>query len=499
MYHQGAHTANPSSSLKVIKFLLVETGTYNQQVRRPYAPTGRGEVANEILNRIAGAGGQSPLSRTNFMDLAGQFIAPTASWDKQIDIPNGWTEPRFRYILEIQRDVPGAGSWHELITGYSEYLDASYTGNIDPRMKLYVNSVSNTRTIQYNGQESQQLFRSSHILPPSDINPNQSIGVRTLTYDTRIRPQDLFTVADREHINMTHNGQMVLDGRNASARADKSSRLNNLPYDYMSRVFESFSRAETESQMGQRPEEVLNQARKLAFEVGSDKDIFLRTMAELNRRPMQNYFTVEELLTLDPYALHDSVCHIDFQDPQRWDAPQAHQFAHWTGTDIVTQSASVLAVAVPSMMMENAVMVMKFTASNRFIGQSEPSLIVSDMDSMFAINPFTADNMIRAGLVRGILPAISLNDEYDYDIRMEVDVIGDTVIEIEMLGLPRVRYCIPTFADALIAPVMTSDPMGARKISSEFVNLAQQAHEVAVHSSSQSSPIIQSASGGYGF
>jgi hypothetical protein len=126
----------------LVRLLIQDTGTYNQQVSRPYQAKTLGSALDDLSNRISSATRADPTARINGNLIAGlshNLVSPVANWDRQLYIPNGWQEPRLRFTLEVSLDT-AFGTEVYFFQGYTENKDVSVTGTINPDMVFFINS-----------------------------------------------------------------------------------------------------------------------------------------------------------------------------------------------------------------------------------------------------------------------------------------------------------------------------------------------------------------------
>src|ERR1039457_7087159 len=131
------------NNIKINKVLLIETGSYNTQYRRSYDTHLEGNAMNTILEKLSGVNKYSPSLMST---IAGQFISPTATPEKPLELINGWNERRMRFMMEIEFVHRMGAKVTQVILGYTEYSGVSLNASIDPRMTFYINSVMQTKS-----------------------------------------------------------------------------------------------------------------------------------------------------------------------------------------------------------------------------------------------------------------------------------------------------------------------------------------------------------------
>ena len=141
------------TKLRVVRFLITETGTYNPMYRRSYHTEMQAGTLSAIEEKVANAKRITPQMLGG---LADRFILPTAAVEqmalpnggtapRQIVIPHGWNERRLRFMLEVETDFGTGGRITEMIQGYTDHLGVTHNGVIDPNMEFHVNSVLKIR------------------------------------------------------------------------------------------------------------------------------------------------------------------------------------------------------------------------------------------------------------------------------------------------------------------------------------------------------------------
>lgn len=172
------------------KLIMVQTGTYNDIVRRPFNTN----VDNETLTQFQEATlGGSNVSVGAISGVAGAILRPSAQPEGYVYIDNGWEEPRLRFIMEVSHGVRMGCKQSQILTGYTDYVGVTPNGNVDPNMRLYFNNSINLREVGIDaptGRQSQtRVTDSSHILMQPYSANDAWHGNTPLT----MRPQDLFS------------------------------------------------------------------------------------------------------------------------------------------------------------------------------------------------------------------------------------------------------------------------------------------------------------------
>jgi hypothetical protein len=72
-----------------------------------------------------------------------------------------------------------------------------------------------------------------------------------------------------------------------------------------------------------------------------------------------------------------------------------------------------------------------------------------------------------------VLKGISNNNLITFDLTMQIDLVGETFIRISLNGQPHIDYMMPSFCDALAAPVLTQDGSDLYTMANDLTTLAE--------------------------
>lgn len=452
--------------LRVTKLLLVETGSYNNQYRRPYNTKLTGDTMNALTERLTGGSTYEP---SQMGGIANQFIAPSATPESQISMVNGWNERRMSFMMEIEHSSQTGGRSVEIVLGYTSYSGVGINGSIDPRMEFFINSTQHVRnSVEYTpmgNQNRQVVSDSSHILVD-----NGWTGIYNANKEQRMRPEDVYTTMSRAQISGLNDGSLLDTRAMSTNMAVKSRRSNNSAANYMSQILKGYNQASMSAEFGIGNQELLSMARGFAAEGIASKDPFILAISQIRGMPTGNTFTFNDLVTLDPNVQY--VTKAQLMAPTAMaKIHNAGQTAEWSGSDFYTATANILSQSVPSLLMELALTRVVFKTTNRNIG-SGVTVGIYDAEGFSNGDYTTALDIFKMRLEHEILRDISFNNGIDFAIEMKVDLLGETWITLSMDGGPLTDYVTPSFADALLTPVLTLDNQRAINLASDFEQLS---------------------------
>jgi len=74
-------------------------------------------------------------------------------------------------------------------------------------------------------------------------------------------------------------------------------------------------------------------------------------------------------------------------------------------------------------------------------------------------------------IINEIMANISYGNQHSYMIFMNVNILGDTYIKLSLNGGPQMEYLMPSFCDALVAPVVTFNPIDKDRLSAGVMQM----------------------------
>lgn len=446
--------------LRITKLLIHETGTYNQQYRRPYVTNLEAGTLNALSERLNGA---DKLMPSMMAGVANQFIAPSATPEKEVGIVGGWGERRMRFMMEVEHVYATGVKITEVILGYTNYAGITVSGAVDPRMEFFVNSTLQVRNsierTPMGNQTYSSVVDSSHVLAD-----NNFTGLYTPEKDQRMRPEDVYSLMSRSHIPDMGN---TLDMRTTlTNQAVKSRRSNSQAANYMAGILDNYKNATATSEFGQGAQEILNTARGYAAELPAARDPFLMAISQIRGTAVGNTFSYGDLRSLDP-NVDAMTAAVFMQETQRAQTHSIGQTQLWGGADRDTSVATILSQSVPSLLMDLMLTRIVFKSSNRFIG-GEVQTHVFDAQGFSNVDLSEFVRLFQIRLAHEILKDITYDNQVDFAIEMRVDLLGETWIGIEFDNHPRVDFVTPSFCDALTVPVLTSNQEASMTLARDF-------------------------------
>jgi hypothetical protein len=286
-------------TIRVAKLTMQETGTYNPVHQRPYMTHVSGDTMNAIGNRLQQVGNGN-ITGNLLGGIASTIMAPSATPGDVIHIPYGWTEKRIRFILEIHT-VSNTGSLCVYyFQGFTDTLGVTANGNIDPNMVFVLNSfirVNRVEQLTPMGYTSKDLVtQSSQIINPEPNSVNKGVH--------KMRPQEVFTGIQSGYIQNAHSylepGIGYNDGRlRLGTEPIGSNRENNLPGQFISKVFDTHRQAYALADFGQSDVDIYSRGTQIALDTMISENPFIRAISQIRGMPLATTFNYGDLIKLD--------------------------------------------------------------------------------------------------------------------------------------------------------------------------------------------------------
>ena len=477
---QGQHAQMPNA--RVLKFLLIQTGTYEDPMMRPY--TLSVDNSSVDLMRESTRNGQI-VTASALSDVAGTVLQQQATPEGMCHIPNNWSERRLRFFIEIEYNANNVTRQRQILTGYTDHGEVSSlmgsSVNFDPQMRVYFNNTVTLRDSFMRAPDGSASYRTtmaddSQILRAGgDAYSNLSGQGYAAGNIYALRPEDLFAGQSAALSILSRGGGQMMDTRASFALgARKSTRDNAIPSRYLAKCITALGQAYSHTDVADSPSSaVWNSAYSAVREQQMTTDLFFGTLNNRTNYSQQGFITYFELCGL-LQGLDDQAQYLrpgSMQQTQ--ESYQRGRHEHWAGSGTETLYASRLCSSIPGIMIENMMTKVGFFATNRTV------------DGKFAINYYENSvgsftdgidltqflQRFEMTMIFEVLNTLTHNSMIDIDISMVIDLLGETYISVAIGGAPAIEFTAPTFCDSLFAPVMTLNPQSVNDIGEDIGTL----------------------------
>lgn len=465
---------NPRASFEITKLLFCPTGTYGDQFLRPFYLGDNVDFQSMSILQEVTKGGRN-INPGVLAPFSGQLLRPKADIMTGIQIANGWGEQRLRFMMEVHSKAMGA-NLISYVTGYTDYPGYHRTGNnevvFDKNMKLYFNNTVTLQHSQYDAGHGNAVrstvVDSSHLLF-GKYNPSFNADQSQVAMSTR--PEDIFSIME---VSMQSGGEPYSDGRLlfADLLPKKSRRSNELTNVYMSSILSNYRDSVTNAMGG-----MSSPAEAMSFAIGNVAE------SVINEDPLFHAICKTLNFNEDGSITYGSLCQVspglDFVAGVTGGESKYVQQSHVAGQTASLSSATpeclaatTVAREVPAIMSELMLTGLMFTATNDTIGGEYVVEISPNYLSFAQMDMTRYIEMFKQRLVGSVLQGLSNNRMTRFSMQVQVDMFGETYVNISLNGGPLTPHCFTGFADALTAPVMSYNQEAVFGLVKDFDSVA---------------------------
>lgn len=432
---------------------------------RPYMFNVNGRALDDLMIRLEDTKA-GKISTSVLSGLTNDFIQHS-SVPLHTPIDQSWTGTK-RYIFLLKARVTDAMGIisRNYIFGFTEYDGITRSGNIDPHLNHYVNSIIETAVMQYNTpmglQQKETLYKFYNV-------------AQNLNYDTFLtqRPRDVLGNYELNNVSEHLSGfdseiYNIADKRFTYGAYDPrpvcSNIENNISSEYLSKILtagiQTFSThdffmnshaTEYDNDLaGKVPETSLNDNKLL--------NIFSRLQGMAYP---SSVFPFHVLGKLDPSiegrAMIFNITK-NIVDPTMSQTPEVGDY--WNGQDPVTLKAYSLIESSVSLAMKFGFSKLFFTASNMATPTGEASVFITNFNSYMDLDEYSFNTlleMFKDTFLREIFMNETQGNRVPLYVEMYVDMLGTSKIMVDYANMGANWYTIPTFANSMFSPIVTID------------------------------------------
>ncbi len=419
---------------------------------RPFETVLTADALNAVTNRIESVTRGDPANKVTGNALAGigaGLFMPSAEPERMISIPNGWGSHRLRFVLVVDTQNPLLTTpTRYYFQGYTDILDISLiTEQVNPDTRFFINSYVKTNMVPVPGGGYRENRTESGQVVDGRLISSMSNNSEIYT----LRPEDVFATQEGNYLAQSYAD--LTDCRiKKSNQAIISDRANAIPSNYVASLINNFRQAQFSEGYGSSAEDVYGRAINTCISATPDENPFIRLLGQQHGFSGKTNFSLTELEKIDPEISKKLHFAPYAEDIGGFSAADAND---WSGRDIITQRAAMLAQAIPSLMTQMMLVDVIIVSNNSFLGTYDTKL--SAAKAMTNGNAAPILSMFINRFNGEIAPDICFGNEVHYDLVAHVDLFGMTHIQLSIDGQPSTPYIAPTMADSLLSPIVSSD------------------------------------------
>lgn len=495
----GNNSVNPNevSDFKVLQFVLMDTGGFQEQYLRPYTLRATQSSIDFLMERIAPTGAAEILPQVFFgtqqeylLPSAEPEINPVTGQRHVVGISGGWAQNRLRFFLAVECVMFTGTTTRYYFQGWTDKPGITIkagTANetvLDPDMLLIVNSVLkvNLQKVPTPHGYTFVPLVGEKIQVASD--PNLfGVGMGGCYL---MRPADTFLDL-RLSANPVYNHSFHNTANSINSQPKTNTRSHNRPAQYLADVLTSYNMAAATTLDLNSTTNVLDGARTLAESGFISRNPFLSAISSINNTNMSvsNQFIVRDLLLLAPeqsYA-HQYIQHknpitanpvFNTSNVEVWKTlPVAGMSMDWRGSDLVTSAVNVFTHQALDLMFEFLLSSVDFKVTNMCGGGQTVFAYTSTPQTFVDLDLRTYFEFFKNRIITEVMSSISLNNSYSYEFEAHLRFFGTSFIEVSMNGEPKVLYTVPSFSDAMFNPNVTCNQDTLHALSSGIGDIIQ--------------------------
>ncbi len=454
-----------AAQVTIESLIIMDTGTFNTPVIRPYVTNVRNDNMEPLINSINRVSQNGNVLPATIAGTTSDFLTVSTQGETPLAIPNSWNTNRLRFILIVKIEGRLSSTRRAYFQGYTEYSDSSMTGLLDPKMKFIINSFTVIEQSDIMTPVGNQVFsrvvESSNILMPNFSEFNNI----PISY---IRPNDVFQGIQTNHIPEIQNST-IFDTRSESTIHSKSFKSNNNNLSYLSKIFDNYL---VNSRMTDRPglsdnyTSILDSALDKFEGAPLTENPFLRMLSGAYGASLRAVtdFSLEILNQIDPMLQH-KVKYIAPQGQLKSTLPTVNSGEYWHTQTRETLAATIILNSISAMMFELMISKVKLVSTNFAVNGQMTTNFYSAMSlTGMDVSPYL--QQLKDRIERELMYDLTFMNQDSYQLMVEIDLFGSSSIQIGFGGQPMVPYIQPTFADSLFSPVITSN----QNIKNNLVN-----------------------------
>ncbi len=459
---------------EIQSLMIIDTGSYLPQARRPFVTHGDSQIVGEFLNNIGSAIQNNSSITPHMMSQAGgNLLTVSTQAEASSPIPNGWGTNRLRFVLTVKIHSQLGNDRVAYFQGYTDFQDNSYNGLIDPRSVFFINSfvvIDNITIPTPSGMMvAPRVVEASNILP--EISPrafSSPLEYNGQTYPiplsgqqmapmTYMRPNDVFMAIQTSHVADQPGIGQVYDVRSSGSGA-RSFKANNSKSQYLASLVDNYTTQlrlnETSSGFDTRATILENSLDRRESAPLKD-NAFIRMLSRAQGSTYQavTHFTLEVLGELDRDLSH-KVRYV--KKGSALPTVQAES-ENWGAQNRECIAATIIMQSLSAIMLDLMISVVNITSTNMTVDGKPVSRIGHSM-SITGADVSSQLNLLLLRFEKEIMYDITFGNQDIYSLTVSMDLLGTSKIDISLGGGPSYPFVQASFADSLYVPVMTVNP-----------------------------------------
>lgn len=417
--------------------------------------------------------------------VANSAIGYTSDNTREIHMPGGYRESRFRVVIEFLESTMGGGENISYITGYTDFFD--YTDgrgglDFDRNMRFYFNDVR-TLAVRHSNNIRNQPYRTvrdnAQILSNIDDDRNDGGGFERKS--THLMTPGIITQlmqADKVHEQLgVHRDEIIIHDSRSSTRMNNNHRTradNRVPTNFLNRIMDGYSKSRySELHAGHDHMRTLGKAVKLSGDGPLNHSKIFETLNSNTDYSDDGYVTWGDLRRNFPEVDGDD-CNIDVHQlgRDRLRTMISDEYVTpWNDASLETVIANIVVSGIPPMMPDLLFEEIGFTITNEtrsgevVVTIDRWASLYDDLDLKNEIE--TLEYRIKDYLFNGCPWVESLQFLVTGDISLRFESTVSVSVDQDQENI----YRFANYADALATPLITDNQDDSYAIANDLKKL----------------------------
>jgi hypothetical protein len=464
------------------KITFNEMPEFNTMGFRPYTanPNTR-EVTERVVDRMAeNMFNVKRFSPTTIGYMTNDVIALSGANTGYVAIDNGWQTKRYSFSILVEVQMTSGGSTYYVVSGFTdtnEILIQNSNVFISPDIVLHITNINSGVANNMGNQGGLNIVAADQVLTKNHY--LNDLRVQGNEFRSQ-RPLDV-TSTMASNMYRANTDAVFINAATSLPTPQLGKRINNIPTNYASNLFNSYIEA-SEVNMETDPSGYFPEPGELSHTSSIKENYFSdnKFLTYLGRNDIsatnQASFKWRDLAAIDQHIM-DRV-HVNTAN-DRLNLFRGSGFALPSNglitantanrSDITGQIVATLSTSIPALAIKCQLSSIMFIANNN-MGQH-----VVQTQSCTAYSPVFQKR--GSDMFENLLPTYLLNTlftqmDLTYELLVFCHTETETFIKISINGGPYEDFLFPTYADALVTPLVTNDHNTIDTISSTVNNIS---------------------------
>lgn len=459
-YRMNAQPVGPT--FRVLRGLMVDSGTHNTEVTRPYTANVSGNAV-EMFGHATDNG--LNINRNSLAAVASSIIEPKAIPDAVVNIPNGWGTTRILFMFHIEQV---GTSLSTVLIGYADKADTSIQSNLlDPNLNLYFNSMltltSYTENTPIGVIKRQRVVDNAHLFTKNHMDS-------LMTYENFGMPQSGAVYTQRPMDIASNLSLGTIEGLKIDGRTQilpytpiKSKRSNNSAPSYLADSIGAIShemrQITMDPSMASSAPDLYNNVGSALKESPVIADAVLRHIQSNSNYPYTGAVTWQQMQQLFP-DLNERTIYVNRTTntvrKQEHFVSNSGEYEYWELPTFEAIIATQILQTIPSFLTQTMLLASKGQFSNDTVG-GEFKVNVTGETFIEGYDIIPALTSLRQRILTELMPGLTQYGHRLINIAYDINLLRDAWIAVSINGGPTIQYSSPCYADALTAPTCVTN------------------------------------------